>query len=214
MPSFDRDWPSARFWILTSLGFLVAVFGLLPLRPRWATLAEICIYAGLLIAMRVWFPWRRLAAMPHPHRRLLAGFLSLSVLGQLVGSSRHTFPFSQWNMYAQSTDRTEVPLDRIAGRTADGVLVDVAFSDLWPTIGWRVEYALSRFVRHVEDGEPAPRWEHVDATLRAVGLTYNRRNSERPLAEVLLRRVTIPIDARDGSGTDEVVRVVAIEGTP
>ena len=209
MATPDPARPSARFLVLTFVGFLVAVGLSIPFRPRWSTLTEVTIWAGLVVVIRCGLPWAR---MPRPHRRVLAGLLAASILGQLVGASRLTFPFSQWNMYAVSTDRTEVPLDRIGGVDADGQPVDLTYSELWPTIGWRAEYALSRAFRRTVGGEPAPRWDRVDAILRAVGAAYNRRHPDAPLAAVVLRRVTIPVAGAPADEAGRVVRTVALEG--
>jgi hypothetical protein len=172
-------------WLLTVVAAHVVRHGFGA--PRALLLVEALIYLALYVGLLSLAPVRAwVTGIPSPHRAVLAGFVVLVTWGQLVVSSRATFPFTAWTMYARAEPRSLLEYYRYRGVDARGqeVWVDPAKEFTFVNsaeIASRVKY-IGRPATSDTDG---PRRDQARAKVRdlltALATAYNRSHPGAPL---------------------------------
>lgn len=156
-------------------------------RPHALLVVEALIYLALYVGLLSLPPIRAwVTGIPSPHRAVLAAFVVLVTWGQLVVSSRATFPFTAWTMYARAEPRSLLEYYRYRGMDARGqeVWVDPAKEFTFVNsaeIASRVKY-IGRPATSDTDG---PRRDQGQAKVRdlltALATAYNRSHPGAPL---------------------------------
>ncbi len=73
--------------------------------------------------------------LPWPHALVTFGFCYVILVGQFLGESRQTYPFTQWNMYCRREAQAPAKWLEIIGRTTTGETVRLDVNALQPALG-------------------------------------------------------------------------------
>jgi len=99
-----------------------------------------------------------LASLPKQHIIMLAGFVFLMALGQLLGTpnnSRATFPFVSWNMYSYTPKLDAVEFYEYIGSTQEGDEVALQPARIFPPlVNARLHHLLLALIKGVQ-ADPA-----------------------------------------------------------
>jgi hypothetical protein len=146
-----------------------------------------------------------LAALPRPHRAILAIFFALMLAGHFANDTRATFPFSAWSMYGRPESPATLEYYRSEG--IDGGLRRIVINEaeLFPSIGGS---AIASKVKRLAAQALAPQHlpghgppqRRLTDWLHAVGDAYNQRHPERPVRAVELLRYSVSLRGRGRPG--------------
>lgn len=159
--------------------------GLRPPTPLMVleSLLYLALYAGLLgfAPVRSW-----LAAIPSPHRAVVAGFIVFLTWGQLVVDSRTSFPFTAWTMYARPEPRRLIEYYRYRGTDTDGREVWVDPAKLFTFVNSaEIASRVKAIGRPATSARDTLRQEQARARVRdllgALAVAYNRSHPGAPL---------------------------------
>ncbi len=140
-------------------------------RVEIASVLALAAFLVLVVLPRVGFGrWTR------GERAVVLGLLAASLLGQVVGDARATFPFVRWEMYGARPD-VAAPIDALELRAiVGGTDRRVSLRELFGEDGFRVEAALRNL---------RARPERLAAALDAIARRLSVRTGE-PVADLRL----------------------------
>lgn len=108
-----------------------------------------------------------------PHVLVTGGFCFMIFLGQFLGKSRETYPFTQWNMYCRRAPEAPARWLEITGRTKQGEIVRLDINSLQPALGHiRLRMRMNSWLlsEGQKDEETARRWlRHIALRHAEVG---------------------------------------------
>jgi hypothetical protein len=160
-------------------------YGLRP--PNPLMVGESLAYLGLFIGVLSLAPARAwIDAIPSPHRVVFGGFVVLVAWGQLVVSSRATFPFTAWTMYARAEPRRLVEYYRYRGMDAQGREVYVDPANVFTFVNSAEIASRVKYIgRPATSPEGTKGREEARARVRdllgALATAYNRSHPDAPL---------------------------------
>ncbi|MEB3323594.1 MAG: hypothetical protein VKI81_12285, partial [Synechococcaceae cyanobacterium] len=162
-----------------------------PLRADWRRLAEFALWFLLLLPI---YRWRTLRVAFRragwPYVAITTGLIALTLIGQIVGLSKVTYPFVWWGMYTRSKGR-DPEIWRFEAVSTDGRRESLARSGM--TLGPR---QINPHLRAALKADPPDleRYERiVDRLIRA-----RRRFSGMAVARVEALRCSLPISSGAG----------------